>query len=171
MKVTTTSNQENLISNDLNEDGQTNLLAKLTPKEQRFVHLYLTGQYTIPKLAQLLDVHPNTLWKWLKRKDIKDVIADVQNTTHEVVTMQLKNLTLKATNKLNSLIDSPIDGVALQAVKDVLDRGGHKAKQEMKIEKTVVTYEEKLNSLIEEVIDAEEIEDAEFEEFEMEEDK
>ena len=62
---------------------------------------------------------------------------------------QLKTLTLKATNKLASLIDSPIDGVALQAVKDVLDRGGHKAKQEIKVDKTVRTFEEKLQEVME----------------------
>jgi hypothetical protein len=34
-----------------------------------------------------------------------------------------------------------------------LDRGGHKPKNEMKIEKTVTTYEQRLNNLIENVID------------------
>ncbi|WP_147363120.1 helix-turn-helix domain-containing protein [Dehalobacter sp. MCB1] len=140
----------------IDEEKETHLMA-LSAKEQRFVQLYLTGQYTIPKLAQLLELHPNTLWKWLKRKDIKTVIEETQLMTHEVVATQLQNLTLKATNKLNSLLDSPIDGVALQAVKDVLDRGGHKPKQEMKIEKTVISYEQQLNNLIKEVIDVEEV--------------
>ena len=37
-------------------------------------------------------------------------------------------------------------------VKDVLDRAGHKPKSEMKIEKTVHTYEQKLGNLIDETI-------------------
>jgi len=84
------------------------------------------------------------------RKDVRGCIADMQEITQEVVGNQLKNLTLKAINKLNSLIDSPIDGVALNAVKDVLDRAGHKPKQEIKIDKTV-TFEEKLKSIIDSV--------------------
>lgn len=131
-------------------------ITSLPVKMQRFIHLYTTGQYTISKLAQLLEVHPNTIGKWLKRKDVKEIIADMQTTTHDVVNMQLHNLTLAAVNKLSSLLNSPIDGVALQAVKDVLDRGGHKSKQEIKIDKTVVTYEQQLNNLINTtIIDAE----------------
>jgi transposase-like protein len=120
----------------------------------------MTGQYTNAKLAQLLEVHPNTLGNWLKRKDVQQVITEMQETTHLMVANQLKNLTLKATDKLGELISSPIDGVALQAVKDVLDRGGHRIKQEIKVEKTVTTYEQKLNNLIDAtIIDAEIVEE------------
>ena len=136
-------------------DSEDTLITALSPQQQRFVHLYMTGQYSLSKLAQLLDVHTNTIGKWLKRDDVKAIIADMQQTTHDMVSMQLKALTLKATNKLNQLIDSPIDGVALQAVKDVLDRGGQKAKQEIKVDKTVRTYEEKLKDIIETTIDVE----------------
>jgi hypothetical protein len=117
--------------------------------------MYLTGMYQTPKLAQLLEVHPNTIFNWLKNPTVAQVIADMQASTTDVVTTQLKALTLKAVNKLNTLVDSPIDGVALQAVKDILDRSGHKAKQEIKVEKTV-TYEEKMKNLIDTtIIDAE----------------
>lgn len=125
-------------------------IADLTPQQARFVHMFLTGQYTNQKIAQLLNVHPNTINNWLQRADVRGCIADTQEITQEIVANQLKNLTLKAINKLNSLIDSPIDGVALNAVKDVLDRGGHKPRQEIKIDKTV-TVEEKLKSLIDSI--------------------
>lgn len=137
------------------------LLAKLAPKEQRFVHMYLTGQYTIPQIAQLLELHPNTLWKWLKRSDIKAVIEDMQEVTHAMVGTQLKNLTMVATEKLAKLVNSPIDGVALQAVKDILDRAGHKTKQEIKIDKTVTTVEQKMKELIDATIIEGEFEDVE----------
>jgi predicted DNA-binding protein YlxM (UPF0122 family) len=143
------------------EEEETSLITELTIKQQRFVHLYLTGQYTVQKLAQLLEVHPNTLFKWLKREDVKAVIADMQVTTHDIVGMQLKALTMKAVNKLDDLVNSPIDGVSLQAVKDILDRAGHKSKTEIKVDKTVRTYEEKLKNLIEDTII-----DVEFEEVE-----
>lgn len=137
---------------DTQELEVSNPLSDMPAKMQRFVHLYMTGQYTLVKLAQLLEVHPNTLSNWLKRKDVKDAIADVQESVHEQVSIELKTLTLKAARKLHDLMDSPIDGVALQAVKDVLDRAGHKTKQEIKIDKTVTTIEQKLKNLVDATI-------------------
>lgn len=138
---------------ELEQETQPNdLMISMPPKMQRFIHLYMTGQYTSAKLASLLDVHPNTVMKWLKRPDVKEVIADMTMQTHDMVNLQLKILTNKAVNKLHNLIDSPIDGVALQAVKDVLDRAGHKSKQEIKIDKTVTTVEQQMKELIDATI-------------------
>lgn len=155
MSTNEVRNIQNVQSDELVETSEVPTIHALPPKMQRFIHLYMTGQYTLSKLAQLLEVHPNTLGKWLKRKDVRDIISDMQQTTHDVVAMQLKNLTLKGVDKLSKLMDSPIDGVALQAVKDVLDRAGHKSKQEIKIDKTVRTFEEKLNDLIDKTIEIE----------------
>lgn len=148
---------EDTVSNnaDNNADKQpesSNALYTLPPHIQRMVNLYSTGQYTITKLAELLNVHPNTIGGWLKREDVKEAMLDAQTTMHDQVSTQLKALTLKATRKLNELVDSPIDAVALQAVKDVLDRSGHKAKQEIKVDKTVTTIEQKMKELIESTI-------------------
>lgn len=137
------------------EEVNLELLRVLTPKQQRFVHLYLTGQYTPSKLAQLLDLHPNTIHNWMKRKDVQAAIADLQEGTHLMVNAQLKNASLNAMNKLAELLNSPIDGVALQAAKDILDRTGHKPRQEIKVDKTVTTVEEKLKTLIDDTIEGE----------------
>ena len=107
-------------------------ISVIPPKIQRFVHLYMTGQYTMVKLAQLLNVTPVTLYKWAKREDVKTIILDMQESNQQIVEMQLKSLTVKAVNRLSSLVDSPIDGVAMQAVKDILDRSGHKPTQNIK---------------------------------------
>lgn len=136
---------------------------ELEPKVQRFLQLYMTGNYTIVKIAQLLEVHPNTCYNWMRREDVKNALAESQGEIHGQVTAQLKNLTLKAANKLTELIDSPIDAIALQAVKDVLDRGGHKTKNEIKVEKTVTTVEQKMKELIDSTIDTTILE-GEFEE-------
>lgn len=127
----------------------------LTSKQTRFVQLYVTGQYTIAKLAQLLEVHPNTIGSWLRRQDVRTAIESMQETTHHMVANQLTNLTTKALQRLGTLIDSPIDGVAMQAVRDVLDRTGHKPKQEVKKEITITTFEEKMKDLIDKTIDVE----------------
>lgn len=142
-----------LIVRSSDDEEEKDLLADIPPKVQRFIHLYMTGQYSITKLAQLLEVHPNTIHGWMRRSNVKAAIADMQDMTHEVVGGQMKAMTMKAMDRMRELMDSPIDGVALQAVKDVLDRSGHKAKQEIKVDKTVRTFEEQLGELIDDVID------------------
>ena len=135
---------------------------QLEPKQQRMIQLYLTGNYTLAKIAELLEIHPNTASKWMKKPQVKSALEEAQVEIHEQVSTQLKSMTLKATQKLNNLIDSPQDAIALQAVKDVLDRGGHKTKNEIKVEKTVTTVEQKMKELIESTIidvEAEVIED------------
>lgn len=130
-----------------------NELEVLEPKLQRFVHLYLTGQYSQTQLAQLLDVHINTIQKWLKREDVNMHIKEYQALEHEMFDVQIKAMRMKAIEKMNELMDSPIDGIAFQACKDILDRTGHKAKNEIKIDKTVKTIEMQLNDLANELIE------------------
>lgn len=125
---------------------------KLEPKQQRFIQLWLTGNFTNAQLAGMLEVHPNTIGNWLKKPEIKSALEEAQMEIHEQVAMQIKSMTIKATQKLNQLIESPMDAVALQAVKDVLDRGGHKTKNEIKVDKTVTTIEEKMKTLIDSTI-------------------
>jgi hypothetical protein len=125
----------------------------LDPRKQRFVHLYITGQYKNTDLANLLEVHPNTIQSWLRDETVRELIDDYQRSEHELVDLQLKAMRMKALAKMNDLMDSPIDGIAYQASKDILDRTGHKSRQEIKVDKTVTTIEEKLNSVIDSAID------------------
>lgn len=124
----------------------------LEPKLQRFVHLYLTGQYNQTQLAQLLEVHKNTINSWLKREDVNIAIKEYQAMEHEMIDVQIKAMRMKAIEKMNELMDSPIDGIAFQACKDILDRTGHKAKNEIKVDKTVKTIEMHLSDLAENLI-------------------
>ena len=124
----------------------------LEPKLQRFVHLYLTGQDNQTQLAQLLEVHKNTINSWLKREDVNIAIKEYQAMEHEMIDVQIKAMRMKAIEKMNELMDSPIDGIAFQACKDILDRTGHKAKNEIKVDKTVKTIEMQLNDLAENLI-------------------
>lgn len=141
---------------DADTDVDTSLITTLPMLQQRFIHLYLTGKYTHIKLAELLNTSPNTIGKWLKKPIIRQIIEEMQVETHQMVSAHMKNLSIKATERLYKLMDSPVDGVALQAVNSVLDRTGHKAKQEIKIDKTVTTVEQKMKQLIDEsIIDAE----------------
>lgn len=135
-----------------------NDIVQLEPKLQRFVHLYLTGQYNNRQLAQLLEVHENTIGKWLKDDNVNTAIKEYQAMEHEMIDVQIKAMRMKAIQKMNDLMDSPIDGIAFQACKDILDRTGHKAKNEIKVDKTVKTIEMQLRDLAEDIIDVDFIE-------------
>lgn len=123
-------------------------LSDLPPKKQRFVHLYLTGQYKIPEIAEILDISPNTARIWLRTQVIQDYIDDFKREEHEAVENALKNLRQRALSRLGELMDSEVDAVALQATKDVLDRTGHKAIQKIEKDIKITSYEEQLNELI-----------------------
>lgn len=128
-------------------------ITDLTEKQQQFVHLYLSGQHQVAKIAQLIELHPNTLWGWLKRSDVRTVIDNSQREIHDAVKDQIANGALKGIRRMLELSDSPIDGVAVQANKDILDRAGFKPRQEIKVDKTVTTFEKQLMNLIDESID------------------
>ena len=135
-------------------------ISDLPINQQRFIQLYMTGQYSIRQLAEILDMEPNSLSRWLRRDDVSKVINQMQEDIHNQVSSQLKSLTTQAVSRLTQLVDSKVDGVALQAVNTILDRAGHRSKQEININKTVTTFEEKMNTLLEgvDVEDLEEIE-------------
>lgn len=130
-----------------------NEITLLEPKLQRFVHLYLTGQYNNRQISEMLDVHENTVYSWLKREDVNASIQEYQAMEHEMIDVQIKAMRMKAINKMNDLMDSPIDGIAFQACKDILDRTGHKSKNEIKIDKTVRTIEMQLQELANDILD------------------
>jgi phage terminase small subunit len=125
-------------------------LQQLNPKQQRFVHLYLSGGYTIPQIAELLNMSVSGVRKWLKTPEIKAYIDDVQKEEDEIVRQGLKALRLKALFKLGKLIDSNIDGVALTAVDRVLDRTGHKAPTKQEVDITIKTFEQQIIELAKE---------------------
>lgn len=129
------------------------VISDLDPKQQRFVHLYLTGAYTNKEISELLDIHQNTLYSWLRDDRVIEVITEIQRVEHEVIETKLKAMSTKAIDTMIDLMDSPIDGVRYQASKDVLDRAGHKTKQEIKIDKTVKTIEMQMRELAEELIE------------------
>lgn len=127
-------------------------ITALSPQQQRFIHLYITGGYKLVQIAQLLGVASSTVSAWLANPVIREIINQYQADEHAAVTTALKSLTSKAVDKLSGLVDSPIDGVALAACKDILDRTGHKPQQQIKIDKTVTTFEKQLDNLINDIV-------------------
>ena len=124
------------------------LVESLTPAKIRMIMLYLTGQYTQKKIAEIVGVSNTTVREWLLDSSVQAVIKEIQSREFVKINNDLNALKNKAVSTLYELLDSTMDTVRYQAAKDILDRGGHKAQQSIKVDKTVTTREEQLKSLI-----------------------
>lgn len=130
------------------------LLLTKKPKKARAVQLMLTGGHKTSEIASLLGVKRQTINRWLAEDEVKQYMKLYQKDEAMIIQAKIKAATTAAMEKMVDLMDSPIDGIALQAAKDILDRSGHKAKQEVKKEVVVRTFEQKMNELLgDEIID------------------
>ena len=132
------------------------LLLDKQPKIGRAVQLFLAGGHTRAEIGNMLGVQAATVSKWLNNPDVKLYMKEFQAEEAKIIKARMHASSASALDKMVKLLDSPIDGVALQAAKDLLDRAGHKPKQEVKKEVTVKTFEQQLGELVgDEFIDVE----------------
>ena len=73
---------------------------ELDPKQQRFIQLYLTGNFSLSKIAELLEIHPNTAGRWMKSPAVKNALEEAQQEIFEQVSYELKGMSIKAEKKL-----------------------------------------------------------------------
>lgn len=133
--------------NPVAEDSIFSGLTPLPPAKSRLVLMYLTGRYSQKKMGEIIGVSANTISAWLMQPEVQEMIGEIQKREFNIIESSLKTMRLKAVDTMGDLMESPMDGVRFQAAKDVLDRTGHKPVQQVKVEKTVTTIEEKLKSL------------------------
>lgn len=127
-------------------------LMSLPPKQRRFIPMFLSGQYNKSQIAELLNVQPDTIRRWLAKKEVQDIINEEQTYVTESARAELKTLNEAALHTMRGLLKSPIDGIKYQAAKDILDRNGLKGINEIKIDKTVTTIEQRITSLIDDTM-------------------
>lgn len=133
------------------------MLETLTPGKIRMILLYLTGHYTQTKIAKIIGVNDSTIRAWLIDEKVQAVMKELQAREFAIVEASLKAMRYKALNTMDELMDSNMDNVRFQAAKDVLDRGGHKPQNSIKVEKTVVNLEQQLANLADFTISEDEI--------------
>lgn len=159
--MTEKTNAMTEITNDGNDSLFSGLpveiMESLSPAKIRMIMLYLTGQYTQKKIGQIVGVSENTIRAWLVDPMIQMVVKELQQREFAVIEGNLKALRHKAIGTMNELLDSTMDNVRFQAAKDILDRGGHKPQQSIKVDKTVTTVEQQLASLVDFTIDDSEV--------------
>lgn len=135
------------------------LLLDRQPKVGRAVQLFIGGGHTRAEIGSLLGVTAATVGKWLRDPGVEKYMKEFQLEESKLIKARMHASSAAAIDKIVRLLDSPIDGIALQAAKDLLDRAGHKPKQEVKKEVTVKTFEQQLFDIV-----GDDIFDTEYEE-------
>lgn len=158
-----TEKTSNQMTDDLLFGLPEEIMNQLSPAKTRTILLWLTGQYTQKKIAQIVGVSDNTIRTWLCDPLVQTVIQEIQKREFAVIESNLKAMNYKAIGTLNELLDSDMDNVRFSAAKDILDRSGHKPQQNIKVDKTVTTIEQQLQTLADFTIDDSEVIDIDIE--------
>lgn len=133
------------------------ILLKLTPAKMQLVNLYLTGNYSQQRLATILGISTSTVRAWLLDENIQSVIKELQSRELALIQSNLNTLRYKAISTMEDLLSSNMDNVRFQAARDILDRGGLKAQQSIKVDKTVTNLEQQFADLAEYKISEEDV--------------
>lgn len=83
------------------------------------------------EIAQELKVSGTTVSRWQDREDFQQ---ELRNEMHR----GFNSLALKARRRLEELIDSKNDGVALGACKEVLNKAGYMETQKLEVKDTTI---------------------------------
>lgn len=94
---------------------------ELEPQHWRYIQLRLEG-YTNADAAASLGIDRGTAWRWGQMQLVKDELDTLQRDATETCLRHLKELRRKATRRLNELLESENEAVALGAVREVLSR-------------------------------------------------
>jgi transposase len=104
----------------------------LNQRMRKAVEMLVYTKMQKQEIAEELKVSRTTFSLWLRREDFQEAIkAEMQKA--------FQPLAYKARHRLEQLIDSNNEQVALSASKDVLDRAGYAATQ--KVENTITNKE------------------------------
>ena len=103
---------------------------KLNANMIRCIQLMVYTDMSKGDICKELGVAPNAISRWQQRDDFNEALRDEMHKGFDA-------LAIKARRKLDSLMDSKNDGVALGACKEVLSKAGYDAAQ--KIEQKVDT--------------------------------
>ena len=92
----------------------------MNTKWRKCIELMLKGDMNQKQIAKELKVTEQTIINWKKDERFQELKFKMEREV-------LKNMTSKAFRTLNELLDSESDTVRFYAVRDILDRSGHKA--------------------------------------------
>lgn len=104
----------------------------LNKKQKKCAELMCLGTLSQVEIAKELKITEQTICNWKKDDEFLQEIS--KSAQQKII-----RLVPKAINKLNALLDSKNESIQLNAIKDVLDRAGHKAQSDVKINANITS--------------------------------
>jgi predicted DNA-binding protein YlxM (UPF0122 family) len=104
----------------------------LNKKQKKCAELMCLGTLSQVEIARELKITEQTICNWKKDDEFLQEIS--KSAQQKII-----RLVPKAINKLNALLDSKNESIQLNAIKDVLDRAGHKAQSDVKINANITS--------------------------------
>lgn len=93
----------------------------LEPAHWRYIQLRLLGA-TNPEAAKELNIDGATAWRWGQMPQVKDELSKLQADAIESTARIVRAGLARAARRVNELVDSPDENVALRAATWVLER-------------------------------------------------
>lgn len=104
------------------------MLQELKSQHKEMARMTLEG-YSSFDIAEKLDMHPGSIQQIKRDPLFKQMLGKLEDKADEEVVdvrKKISELSIKAVEKMDGLIDSYDDKVSLNASKDILDRAGYK---------------------------------------------
>lgn len=98
----------------------------LNPKQKKCIEMMISGNKTQKQIADELNVTENTICNWKKNEDfVSEYTSSLKSS--------MKDVAAKAFNTELSLLKARSETVRLMAAKDILDRAGFKADDNLNV--------------------------------------
>ena len=114
----------------------------LNKKQKKCIELMVSGDMSQNEIAKTIGVIPGTISDWKK----KDEFREEYNRANKIV---INSIVPKAVQTIKSLLNADSEQVRLAAAKDVLDRAGYKAQDDIKLNANITS--EKLADVFKQV--------------------
>lgn len=104
----------------------------LNKKQKKCIELMVSGDMSQNEIAKTIGVIPGTISDWKK----KDEFREEYERANKIV---INSIVPKAVQTVKSLLNADSEQVRLAAAKDVLDRAGYKAQDDIKLNANITS--------------------------------
>ena len=101
------------------------IFLQLSKKHKTAAQLLFEGEYTVEKIAKIVNVSPKTIYNWQKDSDFQAALKKLEDEFDRKTRCRIRALVRGALERQEKiLIKSRNDNAAAIVAKDVLDRAG-----------------------------------------------
>lgn len=114
----------------------------LNGKQKKCIEMLVSGDMSQNEIAKALGVNPGTISDWKKKEEFREEYS-------RAIKIVINSIVPKAVQTISSLLNADSEQVRLAAAKDVLDRAGYKAQDDIKLNANITS--EKLADVVKQI--------------------